>query len=263
MSRKKILVITEDPREYAPAFADLPHFLQEVHHTSFASCESITGIPHYDIILLDCCLNIPKGLRILETIKKVSPQTSVLFVCDGGPCDTVIRAFRLGARDYMLKPIDCVELRNTIETLYHFQRRSLEKRSPFLPPYKAGLSELEPSQTLPLQDVLKFIENDLTADLSLEALARLAGLSKYHFIRRFRKRTGFTPKEYIITKRIERAKALMKKGGMSISEISSEVGFNHVSNFSKLFRKFTGHPPIKFKKEFQRKAPIHRKKRSQ
>lgn len=249
MLRKKILVIAENWKEYASALAALPHFLREVDHIPLNSSET-ASMRQYDIILLDCSLNFRKGLQILEMIKNASPQSSVIFIAERCSCESIVKTFRLGARDYIMKPVNFKELRNAIEALYHIQQRSREKRLPFYFPYREGLSDIEPlDQILPMRGVLKFIDDNFTNELSLEDLACLAGLSKYHFVRKFKNLTGYTPKEYIISKRIEKAKGLMKEGDKSISGISSEVGFNHTSNFSVLFKKYTGRPPSRFKRE--------------
>lgn len=106
-----------------------------------------------------------------------------------------------------------------------------------------------------LQGVLGYIDNNLNNDLRIEDLAHIARLSKYHFIRRFKRFTGFTPKKYILFKRIEKAKELIREENISVSDLSSEVGFNYVSNFSKFFKKYTGYTPSTYKKIDSKKSP--------
>jgi len=90
-----------------------------------------------------------------------------------------------------------------------------------------------------LRRAKEFIVENLEEDLSLAEIAAAADLSQYHFARAFRKSTGFTPQQYLMQQRIERAKELLAKGVLPIVEISLRTGFKNQSHFTTLFRKFT------------------------
>jgi AraC family transcriptional regulator len=91
--------------------------------------------------------------------------------------------------------------------------------------------------------VLDLIESDLSEDLSLKSLAAAAGLSEYHFLRMFKQSTGYTPHQYVISQRIERAKELLQKTDISITEISYLLGFSSSAHFTLHFRRKTGITP--------------------
>lgn len=109
-----------------------------------------------------------------------------------------------------------------------------------LPPEKRYVNGLT-NRKLAL--VLDLIENDLSQDLSLKILAATAGLSEYHFLRMFKQSTGYTPHQYVISQRIERAKELLKKTDMSITEIAYLLGFSSSAHFTHHFRRKTGVTP--------------------
>jgi AraC family transcriptional regulator len=94
-----------------------------------------------------------------------------------------------------------------------------------------------------LARVIDLIESDLAEDLSLKVLSKAAGLSEYHFLRMFKQSTGYTPHQYIINQRIERAKELLKKTDMSITEIAYLLGFSTPAHFTHHFRRKTGVTP--------------------
>lgn len=75
---------------------------------------------------------------------------------------------------------------------------------------------------------------------SVDAMAAKVGMSKYHFIREFRRVTGVTPWRYVINRRITRAKALLSNTGLSVKQVSYEVGFEDPNYFSRLFARETG-----------------------
>lgn len=94
-----------------------------------------------------------------------------------------------------------------------------------------------------LAHVLDLIESDLAEDLPLKVLADAAGLSEYHFLRMFKQSTGYTPHQYVINQRIDRAKDLLLKTDISITEIAYLLGFSTPAHFTHHFRRKTGVPP--------------------
>jgi AraC-like DNA-binding protein len=79
--------------------------------------------------------------------------------------------------------------------------------------------------------------------LDLAQLASEASFSPYHFIRLFRQAFDQTPHQYLIQRRIERAKALLAAGELSVTEVCFEVGFQSLGSFSTLFHRSVGQPP--------------------
>lgn len=88
--------------------------------------------------------------------------------------------------------------------------------------------------------VLDFIESDLSEDLSLSLLANFAGLNEYHFLRMFKQSTGVTPHQYVINQPIERAKELLTRTNMTVTEIAYLLGFSTPAHFTRHFRRKTG-----------------------
>jgi AraC family transcriptional regulator len=96
--------------------------------------------------------------------------------------------------------------------------------------------------------VAEFIEAHLAEDISLTQLAELARLSPYHFARAFKQTFGMPPHRYHMSRRVERAKALLAKPDLSVTQIGFDVGFSESSSFSAAFRKFTGTTPSTFRR---------------
>ena len=91
--------------------------------------------------------------------------------------------------------------------------------------------------------VTTYIEEHLAEPISLATLAELVGLSTYHFCRAFKQSFGMPPHRYHTRRRIERAKALLAKPALSVTEIGMTVGFSETSSFTAAFRKATGFTP--------------------
>jgi AraC-like DNA-binding protein len=92
-----------------------------------------------------------------------------------------------------------------------------------------------------------YINNHFDKELNLDFLSKVRCTSKFHLIRLFKKYYGQTPKQYIIDRRIEQAKELLKKG-TNITDTCFDVGFDSPSSFSTLFKSRVGLTPTEFQK---------------
>ncbi|CAN5568889.1 AraC family transcriptional regulator [soil metagenome] len=113
------------------------------------------------------------------------------------------------------------------------------------PGFTGGLSAQK------LRRVLASIADNYESDLSLAELARVAGMSTFHFAREFKRTTGTTPHQYLIKFRVERAKALLTGSELPLVEVSFRSGFSHQSHFTRLFRRLTGTTPQSYRLMFQ------------
>ncbi|MDD3415174.1 MAG: AraC family transcriptional regulator [Lachnospiraceae bacterium] len=102
------------------------------------------------------------------------------------------------------------------------------------------------------EDLVNYINDHLTDELPLELLASKVSLSPFHFTRLFKKETGFTPHEYVITARINSAKFLLKSTNESIKEICFKTGFSNESSFCTSFKKKVGATPSDYRNEISK-----------
>jgi AraC-like DNA-binding protein len=95
----------------------------------------------------------------------------------------------------------------------------------------------------------KFIDLCYDLPLDLNEISRHACFSRYHFLRLFRQAFNKTPHQYLIERRIERAKELLSANDLRVTDVCFEVGFQSLGSFSSLFHKSVGHPPITFREK--------------
>ena len=100
-----------------------------------------------------------------------------------------------------------------------------------------------------MRAVIDYVNKWLSEDLTVEKLAAVAHLSKYHFSRVFKDRVGTTVMSYLIKTRITRAKDLLRMSEKSITDISLECGFPSVSYFSRKFKEETGVSPREYRRD--------------
>ena len=98
-----------------------------------------------------------------------------------------------------------------------------------------------------LRHVVECIEERLDTNLTLQQLASAAHLSAYHFARQFKAATGLPPHQYVIARRVERAKELLLAGmDLSLAEVAVRVGFSDQSQFTHHFKRLVGVTPGRF-----------------
>jgi len=95
-------------------------------------------------------------------------------------------------------------------------------------------------------------DRDFAQPLTLEAMARAAGYSKYHFARAFAAAYGETPGEYLTRRRIERAKDLLRGANLTVTETCLLVGFDSLGSFSSRFRALVGMSPSEYRRQAAR-----------
>src|SRR5262245_39763481 len=105
--------------------------------------------------------------------------------------------------------------------------------------------------TLPrarLRAVVEYIEEHLDTGLTLEQIAAIAGVSPNYFAWQFKRATGLPPHQYVIARRVERAKQFLQTGSdFSLAEVAAQAGFSDQSQFSHHFKRIVGVTPGQFR----------------
>lgn len=127
--------------------------------------------------------------------------------------------------------------------LQRHSRRSLPMRDP-----QGGLSAWK------LKLVISHIEDNLESELSLAEIAQVAGVSVSHLKTLFRRSTGTPVHQYILRRRVERAKLLLQDQNLSIAQIAFATGFAHQSHLARHMRKILGVTPAVARKDLAHPA---------
>ena len=103
-----------------------------------------------------------------------------------------------------------------------------------------------------LRRVRDRIDREYALPLDVEALARGAHMSAGHLSRQFRRAYGESPYSYLMTRRIERAMALLRRGDLTVTEVCFAVGCSSLGTFSTRFTELVGVPPSVYRREAAR-----------
>ena len=103
-----------------------------------------------------------------------------------------------------------------------------------------------------LNEVRDYIDSCFNEDITLESLSRIALMSPFHLLRQFKKNYHVTPHQYLINRRLEKAKVFVTRSDSALADICFITGFRDASSFSKLFRKRYGLSPQQYREAIKR-----------
>jgi len=98
-----------------------------------------------------------------------------------------------------------------------------------------------------LRRVSDYIASNLDKELSLADLSALSGVSPHYFGELFRQSTGMSPHRYVLVRRIERAKELLRNRMLNVLDVAVQTGFSDQSHFTKVFRRIAGATPSQYR----------------
>ena len=103
--------------------------------------------------------------------------------------------------------------------------------------------------------VLDYIESNLSRELTLGELAKIVDLSLHHFARIFKKTIGVAPHRYVLARRVEHAKGMLRATSSSLVEVGLSAGFCSQSHFTSTFRRMVGATPAEFQRFKRKRSP--------
>ena len=207
---------------------------------------------------------------------KQAGTTLIMRVPDGLLRDV---ATALGMDPRCIEIADRFQLRDpVIEHIGWALKADLESGSPGGRVFRASLGtalatrllQRHNSRSLPMRDVqggmsgwklkqvISYIEDNLESELSLAEIASVAGISVSHLKTLFRHSTGTPVHQYVLRRRVERAKQLLQDRNLSIAQVAFATGFAHQSHLARHMRKILGTTPAVLRKDFVRPATENR-----
>ena len=134
-----------------------------------------------------------------------------------------------------------------IAVLHTLARRASTLRAP----QDGGRSQLGRSQ---LRQVLEYIEAHLGEQIAVADVAKVAGVSLFHFSRLFRNATGVAPYAFVTERRLQRAAERLQQSDDPVAQVAVDLGFTSASHFNRMFTKSTGYSPVKFRQIWRKPA---------
>lgn len=246
MGQRQILVV-EDDHNVRELLVDLLGAMHDVRPTR-TGAEALAILKEEDIalIVLDYLLPDRTGLEVLAEIKATRPGLPVIMITGYGFEWLCVSAFKLGVREYFAKPFDARDLMDAVHRIFSgpFPTRERDDYARVV----GSQRDLLPAPPASRSDVvilkgIKLVQERYWDRVPLSELARELGVSKSMLSRRFRQAMGVPFRDYLVRLRLEKAKALLRTGHVSITEVAQMVGFGDLPRLDKLFKRYTGVTP--------------------
>ena len=194
-----------------------------------------------DLIVSDICMSAGSGLDLAALCAEKYPDTVMILVSGHERFDFAQEAIRQGVFAYLLKPLLDSEVARTMERLLaHLPapETDADKETPGTPAADSLAGR-----------AMSYIEAHYDVSLPLETVAGALYVNKNYLSDVFSKSLGMTFTQYKNTVRIRHAKELIRKGGLSMTEIAQKTGFDSSSRFSKVFHQIEGISPQQYQQK--------------
>ena len=250
------ILIVDDDSGYVESLSDAYRVVTA--QTGRVAVERVKRRSDIDLAVIEYRLSDMSGIDVMKEIKDIEPSVLVIIATAYGDEDVAVEAFRSGARDYLKKPFSVSELSTKIDFYLALRHADKQRRKNILPgPGTPALPGRAPStvtlsQYHKIQQAVRFINDNYRTDISLDAVSWEVGMSPSHFSRIFRKVMGLSYQEYLNSRRITKAKNLLRTSPQSVTEIAVSLGFADPTGFGRIFKKLTKQTPSAYRNQPQK-----------
>ncbi|HXX53538.1 MAG TPA: response regulator transcription factor, partial [Thermodesulfovibrionales bacterium] len=190
-----------------------------------------------DLALIDYALPDRDGFEVLRAIREVKPSLPAIMMTAYSSENVVIKALRVGATDYIRKPLSFAYLMKRLSQILggHLEVKlndDAQTREEFI-----------------MEGVAAYIEDKYREDLTLDQLAAMACMNRFKFCRAFKKKLGQSFISYLSSIRVNKAEKLLREHrDLNITEIALAVGYGNVGHFGRVFRTVYGVSPTEYRR---------------
>lgn len=228
------LLLVDDDREFRAEFREFLDGYEVVEaHDGEEALRLLAKPNEIDLVILDEMLPGRRGTIVLREMKKLAPALGIVILTGHSSKDVAVEALKGRADEYLEKPLDPVGARAVIERL---------------------LSSREGGGEVSAQDiggrierVKRFIARNCHRKVALSDAAAAVCMSPKYLSRVFRERTGQGFNEFYLRAKIARAKEMLRGTRLTVEQLSDRLGYRNAESFVRIFSKFTGRTPAKFR----------------
>jgi signal transduction histidine kinase/DNA-binding response OmpR family regulator len=236
--KKRILIVedNEDFRFYLKDNLKLQYHVLEAANGREGLEKAKSMDP--DLIVSDIMMPVMNGIELAQKIKAdtLTAHIPIILLTAVGNQETQLESYHAGISDYITKPFTFEILASRIKNLLD-QQRLLKKKFQKAVDINPAEVTITPLDEQFMKQAMAVVEKNMSnASFSVEEFSRDMHMSRVALYKKILSLTGRSPLEFIRTMRLKRAAQLLKKSGMTVSEIAYEVGFNNPKTFSRYFK---------------------------
>lgn len=227
----------------------------------------------YDLLITDIRMPLMSGIQLLETLREEKNEVAAVLLTGFAEFEYAQQGLRLGAIDYLLKPVRQSELINTTEKALSMARQAKERRARLQRHFsQLKLSEADAArgaqgQTSQDKDPLslhtsneyvvkavQYIEEHISDVLTIKEVAQQVHLNPSYFSVLFKEEAGLTFIDYVTQLRMKKAKELLESSSLSLDAISEQIGLQTTSYFIRMFKKFESITPKQYRDQVKNRS---------
>ena len=202
-----------------------------------------------DILLLDMQMPEINGIQTARQILSQRPECQVIFVTECRSFEHACEALKLGACDYLLKPVDPEELKPALARAMDRleDQRLLRSAAPAAETWEEPL--VVEKHSVLMEKVRNYLRhNYMLCNISLDSVSTILNLNASYFSTQFKRSFGVNFVDYLTELRIRAAEELLRDPVHSASEIAHMVGYESANYFARAFKKKTGMTPTQYRR---------------
>lgn len=239
------LLLVEDDLSVAKSLGAVLERYETTHVTLGENAIQKIFDRYFDLLIVDHKLPDMTGLDVVRAVRRRDNSIPIVMVTGYPSQELLVHALRLGVQDFFTKPYDVFDLRDSVaRLLYSHSMGSLPTFPVASAPFGAkNISpEFADSRPVPtvrdsrIRKVIEYMYEHFTEDLTVDGLAEIACLSRYHFCRSFRRACGTTVMRFLKDLRLAQARTLLITTDLSVTEVALSAGFKDLSHFERTFR---------------------------
>lgn len=195
-----------------------------------------------DVIIMDVKMPGIDGIKASQIIKEEYPNKVIIMVTAYDDFELMRKALVLGVNDYILKPFKPDEISAIMKELFvnlKINEDCEEEINKDTIIFSESESIINPS--------IEYIEKSLNENITLEKMANLCNLSTCYFSKLFKREMGVNFTVYVNEKKVGKAKEMLENTNMPILNISLDLGFEDCGYFIRVFKKYEGVTPKKYR----------------
>ncbi|WP_018752968.1 response regulator transcription factor [Paenibacillus sanguinis] len=239
---KTILIVDDEPRTREGIRKTLEAWSAGRYQIKAASSgvEALQLFPEQRVNLVITDIRMPElgGLELIERLNDLPHSPLIIVISGHSEFDYAKRALQFGVVDYLLKPLDKGKLVQAVEIALEREEKQtrIKRLERMMDPRLLETMQEEKVYNVQIQEALAYVDEHLHQSMSMKEIADHLHLNASYFSVLFKEQTGLTFSEYLMRRRLQRAKGLLLGTTLSITEISERIGYQSAKYFIKVFR---------------------------
>jgi AraC-like DNA-binding protein/galactitol-specific phosphotransferase system IIB component len=237
MTQKHILVVEDEAfiAMHIQQVLEAEGHLVNVKQNTVSKAKNYLAANEVDLVIIDIHLNSDETGIDLAKYLKTHTVVPYMFLTSYSDQETLQEISKIDPAAFLVKPFKPEDLVSSVFLIL----KKHQKESDDTIPYQ-------------LKQVIEYIDENIEQRINIKTLAQLTRWEVTHFSRLFKKHFHYTPHQYILNVKIERAKKQLIDSCDSLQDLAQDLGFGAYSNFYNAFKKMTNSTPEKFRLNHQK-----------